>query len=231
MTEWTENTWITAGLLAASFITGALSGILAERAGSRFSSGPECAERHRQDIEAAFLLGTYFLLTVRIRGGFGLTALRDFCLSGILLRAAVSDLHSYEIPEGTLSRGIVLWLLWLILGGFSGGLDAQSAFLSGLLSAIVLSGLLLILSLITDRIFGKETLGGGDIKLLFMILLHLGFLRGILCLILSMASGLIFIFLRKKRSIPWAPSIALGAMTSLLLGAYFANGGGLRFPS
>ena len=68
---------------------------------------------------------------------------------------------------------------------------------------------MLVLSLLFDRLTGKESLGGGDIKLFFMTGLYLGSAWEILFyLILSCLLGLGFATLRKTQKLPFGPSIA-----------------------
>ena len=68
------------------------------------------------------------------------------CLYGLSL----SDLKSYEIPDGFIVFGIVWWVI------FSFSWD-------GLLAGIVVASAILLLSLVMDRVLKKESMGGGDI--------------------------------------------------------------------
>ena len=72
--------------------------------------------------------------------------------------------------------------------------------------------------LIFDKISGKETMGGGDIKLFFVVGLYLGTAVGFFNLILSCVTGLIFVAVMKLRRIPFGPSISLATCISLFTG-------------
>ena len=65
-------------------------------------------------------------------------------------------------------------------------------------------------------------MGGGDIKLLFLTGLFLGWKRNLLCLVAACVIGIVWGLLQKKRDggedIPWGPSIALGAWLTALCG-------------
>lgn len=231
MNGMTENTLLTFGILASSFLIGGLSGFLSGRLGLRLSEEERYEETIQStDLPDVLLLGTYFSVTSMIRRGIGPACLRDWALSSMLLAVSVTDLRKKEIPGKPLIFGIVLWFVWLIAGGLVSGMDAWTAFVTGLLSAGVYSGILLLLSLLADRVFQKETLGGGDLRLIFVVMLHLGLLRGLLCLVLSLLAGLIFILVFKQRKIPFAPSIALGTVFSLLIGAFLSGGFSGFFP-
>ena len=159
------------------------------------------------------LLGVYYVLCVRT---FGLSTetFRCMALSALLLGLSVVDLAIYEIPDGFIIAGIVLWVLtvpfvqlpWLdeVKRGLAGGL--------------LIGGGMLVLSLIFDRIIGKESLGGGDIKLFFMTGLFLGPACGLFSLIVSCIVGLLFVVLLKKSKIPFGPAISIAVCTALLIG-------------
>lgn len=78
---------------------------------------------------------------------------------------------------------------------------------------------MLVLSLLFDRLTGKESLGGGDIKLFFMTGLYLGSAWEILFyLILSCLLGLGFATLRKTQKLPFGPSIAAACFIMIVYG-------------
>ena len=77
---------------------------------------------------------------------------------------------------------------------------------------------MLLFSLLFDKITGKESLGGGDIKLLFVVGLYLGLAVGFFNLILSCITGLLMVALLKKQRIPFGPAIAAATYISLLAG-------------
>ncbi len=215
-----ENPWIAAGTLMASIVLGSLPGCLLIHR----TSGNGCGEMKKTSMKAAgcaAMTGGFFTLTVLLRGNIGVSALRDFGLSVILLRVSLCDLRHYEIPEKALLGGVLLWPLWLFFGGLSEEFHAWSAFCDGALSAALFSLVLLILTLIAEKLVRKEILGGGDIKLIFMVMLHLGFLCGLICLVIAILSGLVFVTTGRQRRFPFGPSVAIGTLSALLLDSIF----------
>lgn len=93
----------------------------------------------------------------------------------------------------------------------------------GLVSAVSVSAAMLFLSLLFDRLTGKESLGGGDIKLYFMTGLYMRPGEAAFNLILSCIIGLIFAGLLKKQKIPFGPSISLATFLSILVGRNFVQ--------
>ena len=74
-----------------------------------------------------------------------------------------------------------------------------------------------------DKVSGKESLGGGDIKILFVVGLYLGFACSFFNLILSCILGLVFVAAMKKKRIPFGPAISLAAYVTLLIGSFVIN--------
>ena len=95
--------------------------------------------------------------------------------------------------------------------------------LAGLIGGFVIGGGMLFLSLLFDHLLGKESMGGGDIKLFFMTSLYLGLLQGLFSLILSCIVGLVIAAVMQRKRVPFGPAISLAAFLSLLYGESFVN--------
>lgn len=91
----------------------------------------------------------------------------------------------------------------------------------GLISAFGVGLLMLLISLGFDRLTGKESLGGGDIKLLFMTGLYMRPGVTLFSLILSCFVGLFIALGLKKDKIPFGPSISIAVFLSILFGSEF----------
>ena len=135
-----------------------------------------------------------------------------FCLSLV-------DLENYTIPDGCLLISAAVWLAslpFLAMG--------WKQTILHLAAAVIFGGGLLLLSLLLDRILKRDSLGGGDIKLYFVVGLYLGLASTLFSLLLACVLGLIFAFLRKRfgktenEQIPFGPSIAAAAAVMLLFG-------------
>lgn len=148
-------------------------------------------------------------------------ALRILGLMVILLAAARSDLKTYEIPDSVHVAAIFWWLVWLPLEGDSWTFYA----LGGIAGGAGIAGGLLVLSMIMDRILGKESLGGGDIKLFFVTGLYLGPAGNLFNLMLSCVLGILHgvLLMRlhpetKQPRIPFALATAVSTCFCLLAG-------------
>lgn len=170
----------------------------------------------------AICAAAYVLCVVR----FGLTfeALRAAVLTSLLLCLSLVDLDTLVIPDRFHVAGIIWWLVTLPLvalgksGGFLQELWRLAA--DGLLGGFCIAVPLLLISLVMDRALGRESMGGGDIKLFFTVGLYLGPLPNLLNIIVSCIAGLIFgiIGRAKGKAFPFGPSVSFAAFVTLLAG-------------
>ena len=144
-------------------------------------------------------------------------ALRGILLWIVLLCLTLTDLHAWIIPDRLQVAGV------LIFFGTAVCLPETGAqILRGVLTGAGLSGGMLALSLLFDRLTGKESLGGGDIKLAAATGLVLGLPASLTASILGLGSmclvcGLITVKRRlhgKKEKIPFP----VGPILSCVLG-------------
>ena len=151
--------------------------------------------------------------------GFDLHLVRSGLLLWLLALVALEDLHSGVISDRWLLAGAGLFALWAVF--LSGAPLWALGF--GLIGGVAVSVPLLGLVLLADRIFRRETMGGGDVKLFFVCGLFFGWQLGLLHLILSCVVGLALAPLLKKRdgTLPFAPAICLAGAATVLFGKGF----------
>ena len=155
------------------------------------------------------ILGSIFVITY-LRVGLTLRLIRNLILFFILFAISLIDYDTYEIPDGLVLGGAIVWLIFAVI--------LKENLWKGLLGGIILGGSILIISLILDKILNKESLGGGDIKLLAMVGLYSGPILGILLLFVASVVGLIFIGIGKTNKIPFGPAISIATVFTVLFG-------------
>ena len=132
-----------------------------------------------------------------------------FCLSLV-------DLDIQIIPHRFLVIPAVVRIAELL---YEGGC---SALLAPVLTGLGLGGSVLVLSLIMDKVLKKDTMGGGDIKLLALLGLYFTVPQCFLMLILACILGIVIaaLLMRKKSdaAFPFGPALSLGAWITLLIG-------------
>lgn len=147
--------------------------------------------------------------------GVSFLTLRYLILACILLGLALVDLDSYIIPDGFIIVGVLWWIVTIpfMQESMIGQLK------TGLLGGISIGGGILLLSLLMDKILKKESIGGGDIKLFFMLGLYMGPALSLFNVIMSCFLGIFLVVLMRKNMIPFGPAIVGAAWITFLWGA------------
>ena len=146
--------------------------------------------------------------------GFSVSLLIALAIISLFMIVIVSDLNFLIIPDEVV---LVFSILLIVLQFIQlGPLDALLHIASGVFTFAVMYGLMRL----GNQMFQKESLGGGDVKLMFIVGLVLGPVLGLFNIFLSSFLALpvsIVLFLRKKENvIPFGPFILL-AMVLLYL--------------
>lgn len=181
-----------------------------------------CGEKISPRYPLTELSSMLIFLGIVLRYDVTFQALRLLILCCILLAAALVDLEIKLIPDRLLVSAALWYLITLPL--VSG--EVLHALWSGVKGGLAVFLPLLAFTLLADRIMGRETMGGGDLKLFFTVGLYLGLPLNLLNLITSCVLGVIFGIctggLRAQnedaRAIPFGPAIAAGTYLTLLCG-------------
>jgi leader peptidase (prepilin peptidase)/N-methyltransferase len=146
------------------------------------------------------------------------------------IKYAVMTLFLIPISAIDLERRLILNKLTLpgfILGILLVAIFQFETLINGILGAVSGGGFLLIVGLLGQILLKKDSMGMGDVKLLVMIGIYVGFPDALLSLLFSMFAAAIYIFggmaLRKVKlgdTIPFGPFIAIGTLVFLLLGDF-----------
>ena len=148
---------------------------------------------------------------------FGLTPQLIIALTfvSLMIIIIVSDYHYLIISDEVLiTFGIILFIEMLIINGLN---SALYSLLNGLLAFITM----FLLKKLGDFLFKKESMGGGDVKLLFIFGMVLTYPIAILSIFLGSLIGLpialIILWKKKNNIIPFGPLLSIGATILLLL--------------
>lgn len=157
-------------------------------------------------------------LAILLRYDISLQTLEYLVFASVLLACAFADLEGYMIPDRFVLFGAAVRILALVLGQATG-----SQWIDSLLGGFAVGGGLLLVVLLYEKLRHVEAMGGGDIKLLFLTGLTLGWIQNLLCLFVSCLFGIAFGLIRsrgrqKDQPFPWGPSIAAAAIVTLLAG-------------
>jgi len=151
------------------------------------------------------------------RYGFSAETLRFLFLFSLLLAASLVDLEDGWVPDRFLVIGAAGYLPLLFLEP-----EPMKALIEGLIGAAALFFPLLFFILLADKLLGKESMGGGDLKLFALLGLYFGWKQGLLLIILSCFTGLISAVVTGKAKpgepFPFVPAIAVAAWLTAMWG-------------
>ncbi|NTU89205.1 MAG: prepilin peptidase, partial [Actinobacteria bacterium] len=147
------------------------------------------------------LLTAAIFISVVLKYGLSLTTVEMLMFVSVLICLSLTDLDDYLIPNRLVLAGIAINLVFSVVFTFVGGFTWWSLF-AGLGQALI-GGLsvalpLLFLTLIADKVMGKETMGGGDIKLFFMVGMYFSWQQNIFLLIVACVVGIVFAVISMK---------------------------------
>jgi leader peptidase (prepilin peptidase)/N-methyltransferase len=139
-------------------------------------------------------------------------------LAAVLTVLAFIDLDERIIPDRITLPGIAVGLVAAPLLGLT-------TFPQSLIGAVVGGGALYAIGFLGGLAFGKESMGGGDVKLAAMLGAFLGWRSTILLLFAAFLMGAVVgigIIARKgrdtDRTVPFGPFIAAGALVAMVWG-------------
>ncbi len=183
-----------------------------------FSKGRcrHCGEKLSPAYPIQELVCGLIYVSVLLRYDISLEALSFIILLSLLFAASLVDLEIQEIPDSFLLAGA---LLWFPLAFLMGGLPRV---FQGLLGAALLFVPMLLVVLLFDRLAKKESMGGGDLKLIALLGLYFGWKLGWLLIIAACFFGLIFAALlgriKNRAAIPFGPALSAAAWFTAIFG-------------
>lgn len=146
--------------------------------------------------------------------GFAPNLIISLVLSSLLIIVTVCDITYMIIPDRFIVISAILILLTKLIF-----FDITS-FLWSLLYGTIAFGIMFLIMKFGDYIFKKETLGGADVKLMFIVGICLEpFLSLLVIIIASMIAlpiSLVLLVKEREHSIPFGPFILIGTMIVFL---------------
>ena len=159
------------------------------------------------------LCGILFALTF-ISYGFSYQLIIALTFISMLLIIVLSDIEYMIISDSVLIVSTVILMIEILLIH-----DIKFLGIS-ILNGLIAFGLMFLLRLFGNYIFKKDTMGGGDIKLMFLFGLVLGYKMSILSIfigsIIGLPISLILIRNKSNHEIPFGPFLSIGATIVLL---------------
>lgn len=143
-----------------------------------------------------FLCGLAFALVVWVQGsslaGLSCQTIEYMVLLSLLLYASLVDIDSRTIPDGVIVAALVLHLVYLVVAGpLLGIIDARAAVIDSLIGAFAICVPLVVIVMVADRVFGRDSMGGGDLKLFFVAGFYFGWRACLFLIIIACVIGIV----------------------------------------
>ncbi len=144
-------------------------------------------------------------------------------LAASLIVITFIDLEFQLIPDSISIVGIFVGIiLSVIFPRLQGAFTWQIGFLNSILGAIAGGGLIYLTGVLGQLAFKKESMGGGDVKLMAMLGAFLGWKMAILIFFLApffgAPIGIYVKFVKKEDIIPYGPYISLAGFVAMIWG-------------
>ena len=152
--------------------------------------------------------------------GLTLQTLQYLVFAAILLLISLTDWQTGLIPDRFQLAGIANFVLFAALRG------GWRMVLAGVGSGLLVAVPMLLLTLVMDRVLGRESMGGGDLKLFFVAGLYLPWQQLLVFVIFACVVGIVLALATQKttndpdnpNAYPFGPAIALAAVVCLVFG-------------
>lgn len=134
-----------------------------------------------------------------------------------LFWVSIVDVCKRIIPDKAIGIAILVRFVFAIFTEEMKWQGIVGLFLNGLVVTVPL----LLLVLIMERVLRIELMGGGDIKLLFVIGMYIGWEKSLIAFLVACVIGIIAGLIERRNGdiyFPFGPSIALGTVISMLIG-------------
>lgn len=142
--------------------------------------------------------------------GFSFNLLIALGIVSLLIIISVSDITYYIIPDQVL---IFFSGYFIIINAISGGVIYS---LKSILSGIIMFSFMYLVMIIGNFLFKKESLGGGDVIIMFIvgILIHpiLGIFSVFISSFLALPVSFLILKVKKQNLIPFGPFLIIGLM-------------------
>lgn len=160
-------------------------------------------------LTGTFFLGSYIMF------GLGENFIISVIIISALMVTIVSDFEYYYISDRVIFISAILTLITRVY--FNGFAESIKYILSGTMLFLMMLGL----KTIGDKVLKKECLGGGDIKLMLLIGITLGFYYSLVSIFIGSLIALIcsLIIMKKKNNeeIPYGPFLLIGTLISFII--------------
>ena len=147
--------------------------------------------------------------------GFNIKFFISIIFLSVLIIISISDLKYYIIPDEVLIVGAVLIIILYLVNTYVNHLSIYIGVIKPILNALASFLFLFIFKFFGDKLFKKECLGGGDIKLMSLIGLVIGFDMSVVTIFLAsfiaLPLSIIALIKNDNNVLPFGPYLSIAA--------------------
>lgn len=173
-------------VLGARDLVPVLSWVLS-RGRCRYCGSPVSARYPATELICGLVYASLF-----VRYGPTLEACELIAFASVLLVLSLTDLDDYIIPNKTIVAALVIRVVYLVTAGALGLVSMPAAAIDAVVGGLAVGLSLYVLTCIMDRVLGRASFGGGDIKLLFVAGAYFGWQQCLFLIPLACVIGLLF---------------------------------------
>lgn len=167
------------------------------------------------------LTACMFLLSYLVFG-ININFLISITFISILIIISISDIRYYIIPDEVLIVGSILIIVEMFINSIITDVGLFKGVLMPILNGAGSFAILYLFKVFGDLVFQKESLGGGDIKLMFFIGLTLGFDMSIVTIFIAsfiaLPLSIISLIKNDNNVLPFGPYLSIAAAIIMLSG-------------
>lgn len=150
-----------------------------------------CGARVSARYPVAEALCAVLYVSIFLRYEIALEALELAAFGSVLLVLSLTDIDEFIIPNSTIVAAIAIRLAYILVGGALGIHDAAALVAASIANGLIVAIPILLLAMVMDHILGKESLGGGDVKLLFVAGMYFGWQQCLFLLVVACVLGIV----------------------------------------
>ena len=156
-----------------------------------------CGERVSARYPATEIVCALVFVAIVAVYGLSLQTLELLAFAGILLFLSLTDIDGYLIPNGCIVSAIAVRVAYLGIT-LALGETTTDHLLYYAASGLGIGIALVVVVLVADFVFGRSSMGGGDLKLYFVAGLYFGWQQCLLIVILSCIFGIAVALLGRR---------------------------------
>jgi len=175
-----------------------------------------CGEKLSIRYPLSELISGLVYLVVYLKFGLTIYTIEYLILVSLMLAISFADLEDFIIPDSFIVLGLINRIVFIGLSS-----DIKGAAISSIIGAFSITVPLILLVIVMEKILKREAMGGGDIKLVFMLGSYVSIAEGLLAVLISCVVGIVFAVISKRTNeqFPFGPSLCIGYLVSMLYGS------------